>query len=54
MFGRNFLVTLAVFRSLDIAFIFANSADPDEMPPDAAFHLGLYYFAKVPVYRYPE
>ena len=29
-------------KSLKIAFILANSADPDEMSPHAAFHLGLY------------
>ena len=28
--------------SLKIAFILANSADPDEMPPYVAFHLGLH------------
>ena len=27
--------------SLKIAYILANSADPDEMPPYAAFHPGL-------------
>ena len=31
-----------LFLSLKIDFILANSADPDEMPPYAAFHLGLY------------
>ena len=25
---------------LKVVFIFANSADPDEMPPYAVFHLG--------------
>ena len=30
------------FLSLKIVFIFANSADPDEMPHYAAFHLGLH------------
>ena len=30
------------FTSLKIVFIFANSADPDEMPPYVAFHLGLH------------
>ena len=29
-------------KSMKIVFILANSADPDEMPPYAAFHLGLY------------
>ena len=27
---------------LKIVFILTNSADPDEMPPYAAFHLGLH------------
>ena len=27
-----------VFLSLKIDFVLANSADPDEMPHDAAFH----------------
>ena len=32
--------------SLKIVFIIANSADPDEMPPYAAFHLGLHNLPK--------
>ena len=35
-----------VFQSLKIVFIQANSADPDEMPPYAAFHLGLHCLPK--------
>ena len=35
-----------VFLSLKIVFIIANSADPDEMPPYEAFHLGLHYLPK--------
>ena len=31
-----------VFFSLKIDFVFANSANPDEMPHYAAFHLGLH------------
>ena len=31
-----------VFMSLKIVFILANRADPDEMLPYAAFHLGLH------------
>ena len=31
-----------VFLSLKIVSILANSAHPDEMPPYAAFHLGLH------------
>ena len=29
-----------------IVFVLANSADPDEMPPYAAFHLGLLCLSK--------
>ena len=36
-----------VFMSLKIVFILAaNSADPDEMPPKVAFHLGLHCLPK--------
>ena len=31
-----------IFLFLMIDFVLANSADPDEMPPYAAFHLGLH------------
>ena len=31
-----------MFHSLKIDFDLANSADPDEMPHDAAFHLDLH------------
>ena len=34
------------FLSLKIVFILANSADPDEMPHKAAFHLGLHCLLK--------
>ena len=34
------------FSSLKIDFVLANSADPDEMPHNAAFHLGLRCFSK--------
>ena len=33
---------LTVFLSLKIDFVLANNTDPDEMPHDAAFHLGLH------------
>ena len=33
------------FCPLD-CFIYANSADPDEMSPNAAFHLGIYCVPK--------
>ena len=36
-----------MFLSLKIVFIFANSADPDEMPYYAAFHLGLHYLPNI-------
>ena len=35
-----------VFLSLQIDSVLTNSADPDEMPPYAAFHLGLPCFPK--------
>ena len=35
-----------IFLSLKIVFILANSADPDEMLPYAAFHLGLHCLLK--------
>ena len=35
-----------IFLSLKIDSILANSADPDEMPPYAAFHLGLHGLPK--------
>ena len=35
-----FLKSLYYFATID--FVLANSADPDEMPHDAAFHLGLH------------
>ena len=31
-----------IFLSLQIYFVLANSADPDEMPSYVAFHLGLH------------
>ena len=37
-----------IFVSLKILLILANSADPDEMQHDAAFHLGLHCFTKYP------
>ena len=42
---------LQCFSVLENSFHLANSTDPDEMLPDAAFHLGLHYL--VPVYQYP-
>ena len=40
-----------VVLSLKIHFVLANSADPDEMPHSAAFHLGLHCLPKYPVYK---
>ena len=37
-----------VFVSLKIYFVLANSADPDEMPHYAVFHLGLHCLPKYP------
>ena len=34
------------FLSMNINFVLANSADPDEMPPYAAFHLGIHCLQK--------
>ena len=38
----------SVFLSLNIDFVLASSADPDEMPHNASFHLGLYCLSKYP------
>ena len=43
-----------IFVTEDCFLILANSVDPDEMPPYAAFHLGLHCLPKVPVYQHPE
>ena len=37
-----------VFQCLKMVFILANSADPNEMPHFAAFHLGLQCWSKCP------
>ena len=42
--GQNFY-RMMYFCPWDL-FILANSADPDEMPPYAAFHLGLHGLPK--------
>ena len=39
-------VPVHVFLSLKTNFVLANSADPDEMPHGAAFHLGLHGLPK--------
>ena len=38
-----------VFQFLKISFVIANSASPDEMPHNAAFHLGLHCLSKYPI-----
>ena len=45
--GYNFQKHI-VFISLKIDFVFAKSADPDEMQHNAAFHLGLHCLRKYP------
>ena len=45
--GYNFQKNI-VSISLKISFVLANSADPDEMPHDAAFHLGLHCLPNYP------
>ena len=48
--GRAHFVFLKdSFLSLKIVFILANSEDPDEMPPEAAFHLGIQCLPTYPV-----
>ena len=37
-----------VFLFLEIYFILANSADPNEMPPYVAFHLRLHCMPRCP------
>ena len=41
----NFQIKTVIF-SLKFIFILANSVDPDEMPHDVAFHLGLHCLPK--------
>ena len=45
--GYNFQKNI-VLNSLKIDIVLANSADPDEMPHYAAFHLGLLCLPKYP------
>ena len=35
-----------VYLSRKVDFVLANSADPDEMPPNKSFHLGLHCLPK--------
>ena len=49
LYFKGFSVQISingVFLSLKIVFILANSADPDEMLPYAAFHLGIHCLRK--------
>ena len=43
-----------VFLSLKVVLICANSADPDEMQHDAAFHLGIHCLPKYPFKGFHE
>ena len=40
--GTGYYFNKMVFLSLKIIFVLANSLDPDEMPHNAAIHLGLH------------
>ena len=42
-----------LLQSLEIVFIFANSAGPDEMMHFATFHLGLHCLPKDPIMGFP-
>ena len=44
--GFQVIILKNVFISLKIEFIYANSADLDEIPHYGAFHLGLQYLQK--------
>ena len=49
LYLKGFSVQISIngiFLSLKIVFILANSADPDEMLPYAAFHLGIHCLRK--------
>ena len=41
-----------ISNSMKIVFVFANSEDPDEMPPHVAFHLGLQCLPKYPFWSH--
>ena len=40
--GFNFQIKMYLSPLNDIVFILANSANPDDMPHSAVFHLGLH------------
>ena len=48
--NRSKFLNYDVFLALEIVFILANSAEPDEMPPYAAFYLGLQVLPKYLLY----
>ena len=57
MDGPLYMVILKkdiVFLSLKIIFILANIVDPDEMPHEVAFHLGLHNLSKYPFKGFPN
>ena len=43
---KSTFLNFNIFLFLKIVYILANSADPDEMPHNAAFHLGLHCLPK--------
>ena len=49
-YSKGLPVKISIKRCIsvneDCVLILANSADPDEMPPNAAFHLGLHCLPK--------
>ena len=51
--SQVFFLYFDVFMSLEIVLILTNSADPDEMQCDAAFHMGLHCLPKCPFMGFP-
>ena len=49
----SFFLNYDVFLSLEIVLILPNSADPDEMQHNAAFHLGLHCLPKCSFMGFP-
>ena len=49
--GGLYLQSYILFHSLMIDFVLAKSADPDEMPPYAAFHLVLHCLPYIQVLK---
>ena len=49
-FERLLKTGFTVILSLKVDFVFANSADPDEMPHPVAFHLGLHCLQNYPLH----